>query len=134
MKKIPNVYLAEQLYQNLGKLFYAVAAADRVVKEEEEKTLKRIVKEEWVKLEDTTDEYGIDAAYRIEVIFDFLKHRRPDSNQAFEDFKKFKKEHEHLFDEELKNLIWRTAGEIALAFARKNKSELILLSKLKMIL
>lgn len=131
---MPNVYLAEKLYQNLGKLFYAVAAADRVVREEEQLSLKRIVKQEWLNLEDTTDEFGTDAAYQVEFIFDYLKENRTDSMKAFEDFKNFKKEHEDLFDEELKSLIWKTAKAIARAFAGTNKSELILLSKLKMIL
>lgn len=124
----------QKLYQNLGKLFYAVAASDKVVREEEKKTLKNIVKEDWLKVDDFKDEYGSDAAYYIEIIFDWLDENQPPAFNAFDDFKNFKKENEELFTPAIKKLIWKTADQIASSFSGKNKSELIMLSQLKAIL
>jgi len=124
----------QKLYQNLGKLFYAVAASDKVVHEEEKKTLKKIVKVDWVNVDEFKDEYGSDAAYLIEIIFDWLDENQPPAFTAFEDFKDFKKDHEEFFTPAINKLIWKTADQIASSFSGKNKSELILLSQLKAIL
>ena len=35
-------------YQNIGKIFYAIAAADSIVRDEELNTLKVVVKKEWL--------------------------------------------------------------------------------------
>ncbi|MFO7721063.1 MAG: hypothetical protein R6W85_11545 [Gillisia sp.] len=124
----------QKLYQNLGKLFYAIAAADKVVHEEEKKTLKNIVRSEWLDVDDFKDEYGTDAAYLIEIIFDWLDENQPSAFSAFNDFKDFKKDNEKFFTPGIKKLIWKTADQIAASFSGKNKSELIMLSQLKAIL
>ncbi|MFN4763038.1 hypothetical protein ACKGJN_07955 [Gillisia sp. Q332] len=124
----------QKLYQNLGKLFYAVAASDKVVREEEKNALKNIVKEEWLDVDDFKDEYGSDAAYLIEIIFDWLDENEPSAFSAFNDFKDFKKDHEEFFTPGINKLIWKTADQIASSFSGKNKSELIMLSELKAIL
>ncbi|MFD1096287.1 hypothetical protein [Salegentibacter chungangensis] len=134
MKKLPSTYAAEKFYENLGKLFYAIAAADKVVREQEVKSLKKIVKTKWLGLEGSMDEFGTDEAYQMEVMLDWLEDNRPDANEAFNEFKDYKMEHEQLFDQEVNKLIWKTADAIASSFAGKNKSELIMLSKLKSIL
>jgi hypothetical protein len=122
------------LYTNLGKLFYAIAAADKNINPSEIKTLKDLVKEEWLKVDDFEDEFGTDAAYQIEIMFDLLMEEPPDAGEAFQEFKDFKAGHENLFSEEVKKLTWKTADAIAAAFAGKNKSEVIMLSKLKTLL
>lgn len=125
---------AQKFYQNLGKLFYAIAASDKVVKKEEINTLKGIVEQEWLHIDDYQDQFGTDTAYQIEIIFDWLEENQPDAFLTFEEFSNFKKEHEKLFNNKINKLIWKTADSIAASFAGKNKSELIMLSKLKSIL
>ena len=134
MDNLTNPGFARKFYQNLGKLFYAIAAADKVVKKEEIETLKNIVEREWVSIDDFQDEFGTDTAYQIEIIFDWLEKNQPDAYLSFEEFGDFKKEHEKLFTSEINNLILKTVGSIAASFAGKNKSELIMLSKLKFII
>lgn len=134
MNNSTNPGFAQKFYQNLGKLFYAVAASDKVVKMEEIDTLKDIVEQEWVSIDDYQDEFGTDTAYQIEIIFDWLEENQPDAFLAFEEFSDFKKEHEKLFNSNINKLIWKTADAIAASFAGKNKSELIMLSKLKSII
>jgi|GEM_PF-5900842 uncharacterized tellurite resistance protein B-like protein len=45
MKLSKKQSLTEEFYSSIGKLFYAVAASDKVVRAEEIRTLKELVKE-----------------------------------------------------------------------------------------
>ena len=73
MKLSKKQSLTEEFYSSIGKLFYAIAASDKVVRTEEIRTLKELVKEKWVPVDNTTDEYGTDEAYKIENIAHQLK-------------------------------------------------------------
>lgn len=126
--------LTEEFYNSIGMLFYAIAASDKVVREEEIRTLKKLVKEKWVPIDNVTDEYGTDEAYRIEIVFDWLQENAPEAAWGFNEFKEYKKDHEQLFTLNINQLIWETADAIAASFSGKNKSELIMLSKLKILL
>ncbi len=122
------------LYQKLGELFYAIAAADKVIRKAEIDTLRNLVKTHWKNIEALEDEYHSDASYQIEIVFDWLDDKQVNPDECFEDFKDFMKEHPTLFSTTIKKLIWKTADAIAASFAGKNKSELIMLAKLKMLL
>ena len=63
----------EELYPELGKLFYWVAAADGKIKEAEKETLLRLIRESWKPLEDSTDEFGMDKANLIDFAFEFAE-------------------------------------------------------------
>lgn len=134
MNRSVNLQTAQNFYQSLGKLFYAIAAADKVVREEEVKALKKIVEEEWLDIEKINDEFGTDTAYQIEIIFDWLDENQPGAEEAFQEFKDYRKEHLNLFDKKIDRLILKTANEIADAFAGKNRAELIMLTKLRSLL
>ena len=121
-------------YQKMGELFYAIAAADNVVREAEYNALKKVVSEKWKDLDDYEDPFHTDAAYQIEVVFDWFDYEQLDANDCFDSFAEYKNENQKLFTEERKKLIWETSNAIAGAFAGKNKSELIMLAKLKKIL
>ncbi|TKB99134.1 hypothetical protein [Pedobacter cryophilus] len=124
----------KRLYQSIGKLCYAIAAIDRSVKEQEIDALKQIVRKEWLSVDDFEDEFGTDAAYQMEVVFDWLLEHSPSATNCFKDFEDFKMEHQQLFKPKLSQLIMKTAESIAAAFANKNKSELVLLSELQLLL
>lgn len=124
----------EKLYENLGKLFYAIAAADKVIHEEEIKTLEKIVKDDWVKVDDLKDEFGTDEAFYIEIMFDWMQENSPPAFQAFYEFKEFKDENEKLFTPKIKKLTLKTAESIARSFKGKDPAEETMLSKLKEIL
>lgn len=121
-------------YQKMGELFYAIAAADNVVRETEYTALKNIVSEKWKNLDDYEDPFHTDAAYQIEVVFDWFDYEQLDANDCFDSFADYHNDNKNLFTEERKKLIWETANVIAGAFAGKNKSELIMLAKLKNLL
>src|SRR5690606_24541187 len=124
----------EKLYENLGKLFYAIAAADKVIHKEEIKTLERIVKEDWVKVDDYKDQFGTDDAFYIEIMFDWMQENSPPAYQAFYEFREFKEDNEQLFTPKVKELTWKTATSIATSFEGNDPVEQTMLSKLKEIL
>ncbi len=122
-----------QFYQNLGKLFYAIAAIDRNVREEELMKLKDIVSKEWMTsnpLENVSDT-NIEAAI-IDTFKWLQSDNEYDAETCYNSFLTFKKEHEHLFTGNINRLIIKTARVIAASFAGINKNELILLTKLEL--
>jgi hypothetical protein len=121
-------------YQQLGKMFYSVAAVDKTVHTEEIKQLKKIIQKEWLPLENTFDEFGSDSAYQIEIIFDWLVENEWDINQMISDLKIFRTVHSSLFTPPVNALIIKTAKAIATSFARENKSEHLLISELNAVL
>jgi hypothetical protein len=121
-------------YQNLGKLFYAIAAADKVIREEEVKKLKHLVNTEWLNLGGVKDKSEVDAMRQIKITFEQLAAQTQNPNDSMADFKLFKKANENLFTDDVKQLIWKTANAITKSFSGRNKSELILLTELGIIL
>jgi hypothetical protein len=131
---LPNEKIGNEFYQSLGKLFYAVAMADKNVRPIEIQRLKEDVQKYWLAVDAIEDEFGADAAYQIEIVFDWLKQEEKNGDMYFQEFVDFYKEHPSRFNTSIKQLIFKTADDIAFSFANKNKSELILLAKLKMLL
>ncbi len=120
-------------YQKTGELFYAVAAADKIVRTQEFDTLKEVVNTLWRPMEHYEDEFGEDAAYQMEIVFDWLDYESLDAEDCFDDFKDFYHNHPSLFSEKRKQLILKTAHKIAASFSGKNKSELTLLGKIQLL-
>lgn len=119
-------------YQNVAKLFYAVANADGVIKEAEIKELKEIVSNKWLAVDDVTDMFDTDSAYQIEVVFDWLQSKKVDAEDCYNEFIAYYHVHPYFFTSDVKSLIIETAGNIASAFSGRNKSELIMLGKLNL--
>lgn len=122
------------LYESLGKLFYAVALSDGTVHSKEWDKVKEYVKEDWLYIDDFTDRYGTDAANQIEIVFDVLMESEKSSKECFSEFVDFYKQHPHAFSDKIKTLTKKTAKAIANSFAGNNKSELILLAKIQILL
>ena len=132
MKSTPEI--ENLFYQNLGKLFYAIAAADKVVREEEVNILKQIVNTDWLFLDGTKNKTEIDSMRHIKIIFNQLTEQKQNANDCLAEFKFFKITHENLFTTNVKQQIWKTANAIVTAFSRRNKSELVMLTELGAIL
>ena len=121
-------------YQKLGKLFYSAASMDNTVHEDEMAQFKEIVKKEWLPLENSLSEFGDDAAYQIEIVFDWLVENDWNIGKIIPDFEIFKKEHPHLFTPQVNDLILKTAKAITNSFSGKNKSESVLIDQLRGVL
>lgn len=131
---LPSEKIGNERYKILGKLFYAIAMADKKVRLEEIEILKEAVREKWVPMNEFEDGLGADAAVQIEIVFDWLQKEEKDATIYFQEFTDFFKSHPSIFSTEINKLIWSTADSIASSFAGKNKSELVLLAKLKLLL
>jgi len=122
--------LTLEFYQNLGKLFYAIAAADKKVHAVEFDKLKECVKQQWLNVDILEDDYHTDAAYHIEIVFDWLNNSAYEADICFQDFVDYTKEHPLFFTKNIKKLIMKTANAVAASFSGFNKSELMMLAKL----
>lgn len=124
----------QPLYQQLGNLFYAIAAADATITKTEIDELKRQVSEKWLPLENSVDGYGTDAAHYITITFDYLvDETMPDVKESWDNFEAYYNDNTELFTNELKYLIADTAAAIANSFSGTNKAELHLLSQLTLL-
>lgn len=126
--------ISRAFYQQLARLFYAIAATDGKVRKEEEEELKKIVKNEWLSFDTSCDEYGIDFVCYILITFDWLQENDWGIKRAISDFKTYRKSNKELFTDPINQLILKTSAAIASAFAQRNKSELLLISQLSMAL
>jgi hypothetical protein len=123
-----------RFYQQLGKVFYCVAAADNIISKKKILTLKKIVKKEWLPMESTLTEFGEDAAFQIEIVFDWLLENDWNSLDLIIEFENFRKEHPSLFTPKTNDLILKTANAIVASFSNENKSEMELIKGLSAIL
>lgn len=121
-------------YQHLGKLFYGFASVDKTVRKEEIAKIREIVKKEWLPIENSISEFGVDDAYQIEIVFDWLVENDWKIGKTIPDFEGFKKEHPSLFTPQVNDLILKTAKAITNSFSGKNKSESVLIDKLRDVL
>ena len=85
------------LYEHSAKVFYSIVAIDKTIRKEEIEKLKQIINKEWLPLENSFNEFGDDAAYEIEIVFDWMVANEWELEQVLPDFKIFKAEHQHLF-------------------------------------
>jgi hypothetical protein len=130
----PTESIMIPFYRHLGKIFYSIAASDKMVNEKEVNMLKRMVQSDWINLENSLDDFGEDAANQIEIVFDWLLENEWDRTTVFKEFAEFKSIHELIFTERVKGMILKTANNIAEVYAGKNKSELVMISQLYSIL
>lgn len=121
------------IYTNLGFLFYSVAAGDGHVRKPEVEELKRLVKEQWLPLEASRDEFGTDAAHYITMSFDLAHEHGYGAAETFERFEQAYHEHSRRFDPSLKKLVLDTAAAITDAFGHTNKAELTALTRIQML-
>ncbi|QNL50153.1 hypothetical protein H8S90_00510 [Olivibacter sp. SDN3] len=123
-----------EFYGKLAYLFYNVAACDQTITSKEIAKLKELLLSTWLDLEPSLDEYGYDAAYQIEAVFDWLLDQRPPPEEGFREFSAFIKENPGFVDKRLGALIIKSANQLAEASYGKNKSELTFLFKLEKLI
>lgn len=122
-----NSSFTSEFFENLGKLFFAIAASDNRVETKEIITLKTILKTEWT----TVDGFDYHAIKHIVFVFELLQaDNNANCSKCYLDFVNYKNRHKYLFSGEVKHLILQTSNAIASSFSGRNKSELIMLAKL----
>ena len=108
--------------------------ADKQINKKEIVALKTVISEKWPQLSTPREGLIIDSHHGILAAFNEMRNKGAKSDDCFLEFQLFYNEHKSLFSQELKILIWDTAQSIASSFAKKNKSELVLLAKLRILL
>ncbi len=129
-----NIHHDETFYRKLGYLFYSVAASDGHVPDEEKEALHKMVLEDWLTLEDSKDKYGSDAAYQIEILFDYLVENRYKGEKAFRVFEEYFKNNLEFFSDDVIERVYHTSERIASCFHSKNKAELISLTRIHLLI
>jgi len=120
------------IYEQIGHLFYAIAA-DQHVKPIEIGELKLLINKDWLPRNLGLDHMVSDAAHFIFLTLDVLQNSSISSKEAYSSFVKFYTLHKEVFTNELKQLILNTTSEITRVFAEKN-SENKYLTELKSLL
>ncbi len=110
-------------YQQLGKLFYAIAQSDMVIQDKEFEALQRCIQDYWSDYNDLNQIFEEDPFHIIEAVFEGIEAFELDGQQMYEDFVSYKKTHPLIFTEPLNTLLMATAKTIAHAFGGIDPSE-----------
>lgn len=129
-----HIHHNEKFFRKLGYVFYAVAASDGSVADDERKALHQMVIEDWVTLEVSQDQFGSDAAYQIEMLFEYITDQGMTAEKAYQKFEQYFKDNLELFSDEVIERIFHTCNRIAESFHSKNKAELNTLMRLHLLL
>ncbi|WP_442266512.1 hypothetical protein ACSIGC_02025 [Tenacibaculum sp. ZS6-P6] len=120
-----SVSFTKDFYIAISNLFYSFSMIDNTMSVKEKKEIIWAVKEEWA-----TNEYGFDSEELIyETIRNLIKNKVL-AEKAFDHFKTYFIANEKLFYKEINHELLEDCHKICNADHGKNKSELILLTKL----
>ncbi|WGH75210.1 hypothetical protein P8625_14210 [Tenacibaculum tangerinum] len=114
----------EEFYKSIANLFYAVSMADKNMSIEEKKSIVKRVQLNWAASENKSDS---------ELIYETLRaliREKTTSKEAYQNFKTYYVTHQEEFSKKIIHDLVAASHEIAGSFARKNKSELIILARL----
>lgn len=118
----------------MGKVLYAIAAADGKIHPAEVARMRALVREELVPVESSHDQFGTDNAYYVEFEFETLADRDFPAADAYHSFKAYVKEFEGKIDPEMKQTCLSVARKVAEAVRGVNQAESAFLSDLESIL
>lgn len=124
----------EQVAKAIGYVVYAVASADNHVALEEKKIAHDLINEHWTLLADNEDPFGVRALDFVDKIIVSFDEDQLDSENAFYSFKEIFEEQKNDFTPEIKQFILDLCIKVGSTFNQMNKSELILLSRIEILL
>lgn len=119
-------------FQKTGKILFAIAMADKKLDPKEYDILEELIHQEW----ELTSFGENETKYisQMKYAFDWLIENPKNEEDILTEYELFKTENLNFFTPEVKDFVYKTAHKIAASYAKKNKSELILLAKLHFIL
>lgn len=124
----------EQIAKAIGFIVYAVASADKHVSPEEKQIVHEIINENWEIVADHEDPFGVRALDFIDKMMVVLDEKKVDSEKAFSLFKEVFEANRNLFTPGMNNFIVTICIKTAAAFNQMNKAELVLLSRIELLL
>ncbi len=114
----------EEFYKSIANLFYAVSMADKNMTVEEKKSIVKRVEKNW-----STSENKSDSELIYETLRELIKEKVT-SETAYESFKEYYLAYKEEFSKNVIHDLLAASHEISSSYARKNKSELIILARL----
>jgi uncharacterized tellurite resistance protein B-like protein len=110
-------------YKELGRLLYAIAAADGRVSPAEVRRLHEVVAQVLVPAEPATDKYGTDQAWITEFEFDVLAEQGADPQGEFDSFIAYLSQHRREVSDDLRGTVLLAAEAVAGAFQGISRKE-----------
>ncbi len=121
----------KNFYSEVGKLLYALAKTDGSISKKEIKAIHKLVLKDLVPLENSTDEFGTDSAFYVEMEFDFLNENFYDPDVAFNSFISYVENHYTAFDSHVKEVVLNVAETLIKSFHETNIQDHNYLIKLR---
>ncbi len=124
----------ENVARAIAYLAYAVASADHHVDETERKAIQSFIDEHWQLLADAEDPFGARTLDFVDKMIPALEVNNMSSEEAFNHFKEMFDAKKDLFSPELRSFIVQLCVRTGAAFNQMNKSELVLISRVELLL
>jgi hypothetical protein len=124
----------QKVAEAIGYVLYAVASADKRISEEETQVVEIYLRKNLKILAHQEDSAGTESVEIILKKMEFLFHEKMKSEMAFQVFSERYQADKKLFSVEIKQLIINLCVNAAVAVNRMNKSELVLLSRIELLL
>jgi hypothetical protein len=120
-----------RFYKELGNLFYAIAASDKIIRPEERNKVDEEIQYAWRHYDDSTDRFGTDRAFLIEFEFEAMEEESTPAEEAFRSFEDYFREFKKDIDKSTRKRIYNSALHIAESVRKINEAEHKYLSQLK---
>ncbi len=118
-------------YRELGKLLYAIAAADNTITDIERKTLGKEISERLLHKETATDKYGTNKAWDTQFSFETAEDAGISPDEAFDDFLSYTKAYKNEMSDDEVEICLKLADHIADSYHHINKKENNFLGQLR---
>lgn len=115
----------KQYYKELGKLVYAVAAADGVIQPEERDKLHQFVLKEMASNETSVDSSGMNQAFYVDFEFDATEEKHPSDSEIIKSYSRFVHNNYESNDGPLIANSLKLLEAVALAYTKKNEKNII---------
>ena len=124
----------QKVAEAIGYVLYAVTSADKRISSEEKQVIELHLCKNQNMLVHPEDLAGAKSVEIILEKMDFLLHQKMKSEMAFQLFSERYQADKKLFSAEIKQLIIDICIKAAVAVNRMNKSELVVLSQIELLL
>jgi len=124
----------ENVARAIAYLAYAVASADHHVDEIERKAIHAYINAHWQLLADQEDPFGARALDFVDRMIPALEANKMTSEVAYDHFKEIFEARKSEFTKEIRSFILQLCIRTGAAFNQMNKSELVLISRLEILL
>ena len=124
----------EKVARAIAYLAYAVASADHHVDDIERKAIHTYIDEHWQLLADQEDPFGAKTLDFVDQMIPALEANHMTSEEAYDHFKGIFEGRKQDFSRELRTFIVQLCIRTGSAFNQMNKSELVLISRVELLL